>query len=143
MDSQALDHYWQTAQRPEVLYGVLGAFGVSAYFVWRIARRIVQIGYFVLFSIMGTLLAAGAGFGLNGRLAPFPILAVVGLGFGIAASAVRSKIMKAVGAATVLVVGHGVGTYWPKVSGMLKGNEKPPLERHAKPNRHKVPNHER
>jgi len=65
-----------------------------------------------MFAAVGFGLAAAASVSLNGQLAPLPLLVSAAVGFGFFVSTVRSKIFRLVGAATVLVVGHTVGTIW-------------------------------
>lgn len=80
--------------------------------VWRISRKIVQVGYLLAFCAVGFCAAATASVLLNGALAPLPVLGAAGIGFGLFASAVRKRIVRIVGAATVLIVGQTAGSFY-------------------------------
>lgn len=108
------------AQQPGVIYGGFGLLLGVGYLVWRICRTIVRIGFFLLFTAVGFGLAAAVSLGLNRQLAPLPLLMSAAVGFGFFVSAIRSKIMKVVGAATVLVVGQTLGSVWFSHKGGLK-----------------------
>lgn len=111
-----IQEWLRSAQNPTVLAGGGALLLGAGYFVWRVSRRIVQIGFFLFFAAVGFALAAAASKVLNGQLAPIPILGAAGVGFGYFVSAVRSKVMKVVGAATILIVGHSLGSLWLKES---------------------------
>jgi hypothetical protein len=107
------------ATEPSVLYSSGALLLGVGYLVWRICRRLVRIGFFLFFSVIGFGIAAAASYSIYGQLAPFPLLASAGAGFGFFVAAVHSKVMKFVGAATVLVVGHTVGSFWMKDRAIL------------------------
>lgn len=94
------------------MYSALGLLVGGGYVVWRVCRTIVRVGFFCLFTAIGFGLATVASLALNHQLAPFPVLAGAAVSFGFFVSVIRSKILRAVGAATALVVAHTVGTFW-------------------------------
>jgi len=102
------------AQNPLVLYGGGALLATGCYLIWRISRRIVWIGFFVLFTLVGFGLASAISFATLGQLAPMPFLYTSAIGFAAFASAVRSKVMKVVGAAIVLITCQTMGSYWVK-----------------------------
>ena len=119
------------ATEPLVMYGTLGLGVGVGYVVWRICRTIVQIGYFCMFTAIGFVLASGGSLALNHSLAPFPVLGGAAISFGFFVSVVRSKVLKAVGAATALIVAHTVGTFWLKNDAETKQKLLPGVEKQA------------
>lgn len=116
----AMDEWIRHAQNPGVLAGGGGLLLLVGYLVWRICRTVVRIGFFAMFTLVGFGIAAGASLALNGRLAPLPVLYSAAIGFGFFVSAIRSKVMKAVGAVTVLLVAQAMASMWIKQREPLK-----------------------
>src|SRR5438128_8517 len=130
MGEQWLQDWLKQAQNPFVMYGG-GAMLLSAcYVIWRVSRRIVWIGYFVFFAAIGFGLASVASLVLLRQLAPLPFLYTAAIGFAAFVSAVRSKVLKVVGAATVLIVCQTMGGYWVKA--FPKESPKPAPPKSAK-----------
>ena len=118
---QAWVQQWLSqAHHPGFFYGSAAVLLAVAYLAFRLSQTIVRIGYFVMFSAVGFCLASAASLSFSHEMAPLPLLITSGVAFGLFVCALRSKVLKVVGAATVLVITQTVGSAWMKHGTDLK-----------------------
>ncbi len=86
---------------------------ILALIAFRIARRIVQIGFFVLFFAVGfAVVYAASAYSAHAIQVPLAIPIIGGLSFAIAANFVRAKLLRVVGL-IILVFLFGLGAkFW-------------------------------
>jgi hypothetical protein len=90
---------------------------VLALIVFRVARRIVAIGYFVLYFFMGFAIGYGATVYATKTLSVPPTIPITsGLGFAVAASAIRAKLMRVVAAVMLVAVASLASQFWARYS---------------------------
>lgn len=91
-------------------YGVLALALPGLWIAWHTSRRIVRLGFYVIYSIVGAGLTLGVC--LYQRREPtVPIVLAGGIGFASLVMAIRSKIMRLVG---LLAVGAALYLYFVK-----------------------------
>lgn len=107
---------------PEWLQGVgpgaigvasVGAIAVAAFIVFRIARRVVQIGYFAFYFLIGFVVVYGAIVASTGSLTvPMTTPIVGGLAFAAAAALIRAKLMRIVSGVMLIALFGLAGKFW-------------------------------
>src|SRR4051812_35738258 len=97
-------------------YGSLGLVAVVFFIVWRVARRGMQLGYFIFFFAIGFVLVqvAGSPFKTDHLPVPLPIPVAGGLAFGAIATFIRAKVFKVVGAVAMLAIAGTASNLWSK-----------------------------
>lgn len=107
---------------PEWLQGVgpgaigvasVGAIAVAAFVVFRIARRVVQIGYFAFYFLIGFVVVYGAIVASTSSLTvPMTTPIVGGLAFAAAAALIRAKLMRIVSGVMLVALFGLAGKFW-------------------------------
>src|SRR5579862_9563818 len=90
---------WLKSLSPNTLgYASVAAIGISALVVFRIARRIVQLGYFLLYFFIGFgIVYAASAYSTKSIQVPLVMPIIGGMAFAAAASFIRAKLMRIVG----------------------------------------------
>ncbi|HTQ10360.1 MAG TPA: hypothetical protein VMI31_09840 [Fimbriimonadaceae bacterium] len=110
---------WLKGLDPRIAGGAgLLAVGAIALIVFRVARRIVQLGYFVLYAVLGFGIVYGASvYATHSLQVPLAMPIVGGLAFATAASFVRAKLMRIVGAVMLVALCALAGKFWTEYAG--------------------------
>src|SRR5512140_2869446 len=97
---------WLKNLAPSVAgYASVAAIAVLALIVFRVARRIVQLGYFVLYACVGFgIVYAACVYETRSLHVPLAMPIVGGLAFAATANFVRAKLMRVVGAVMLVVL---------------------------------------
>lgn len=94
-------------------YGSVAAIGVMMLIIFRLARRIVAIGYFVLYFFIGfAIVYSASAYTTKSFSVPLSIPIVGGLAFSAVASAIRAKLMRIVSAVMMVALFSLAGKYW-------------------------------
>lgn len=94
-------------------YGSVALIAVTCLIVWRVARRIVQLGYFLLYFFLGfAVVYAASAYTTRSLQVPLSIPIIGGLTFSAVASAIRAKLMRIVGAVMMVALFSLVGKTW-------------------------------
>lgn len=94
-------------------YGSVAAIGVMLLIVFRIARRIVQIGFFFLYFFLGfAIVYAASAYSTMSLNVPLSMPIIGGLAFAAVASAIRAKLMRIVSAVMMVALFSLAGKYW-------------------------------
>lgn len=98
-------------------YVGIAAMGVLGLVVFRVAKRIVALGYFMLYFFIGFAIGYGATVYATKSLSVPPTIPITsGLGFAVAASAIRAKLMRIVGAVMLVAVASLASQFWARYS---------------------------
>jgi hypothetical protein len=110
---------WLKSVSPNVVgYGSVAAIGVMALIAFRVARRIVQLGYFVLYFFIGFgIVYAACVYSTRDLQVPLSMPIIGGLGFAATASFVRAKLMRFVAAAMLVALISIGGKFWSQYAG--------------------------
>lgn len=91
----------------------VGAIAVAAIIVFRIARRVVQIGYFAFYFLIGFVVVYGAIVASTSSLTvPMTTPIVGGLAFAAAAALIRAKLMRIVSGVMLVALFGLAGKFW-------------------------------
>ncbi|MBI1757311.1 MAG: hypothetical protein HYR64_09425 [Fimbriimonas ginsengisoli] len=93
-------------------YAAGAALLALGYGLWRLCRKIVRLGFFVIYAAVGVGFTAALSTIAIGRPAPLPMLLGGGLVFSVAVMAIRSKIMRTVTTLALLVAGYFAARTW-------------------------------
>src|SRR5579862_2372061 len=113
---------WLKNLNPNVAgYASVAAIGVFALILFRIARRIVQLGYFVLYFFIGFgIVYAASVYTTRGFQVPLAMPIIGGLAFATAASVIRAKLMRIVGVVMLIFVFALAGQFWSRYANAHK-----------------------
>jgi|GEM_PF-4005163 len=105
---------WLKGLDPSVAgYASVAAICLIALIVFRVARRIVQLGFFVLYCFIGFgIVYAASVYSTHTLQVPLAMPIVGGLAFGTAASFVRAKLMRIVAAVMLVALFGLAGKFW-------------------------------
>ena len=105
---------WLRALNPNVAgYASVAAIGVFALIIFRIARRIVMLGYFLLYFFIGfAIVYAASAYATRSPMVPLSMPIIGGLAFAVAANFVRAKLMRMVAAVMLVVLFSLAGKFW-------------------------------
>ncbi len=117
---QALDSLRQL--NPQLVgYGSVAAIGLGAFIAFRLARRIVALGYFVLYFFIGfAIVFAASAYATKSFSVPLSMPIVGGLAFAAVASAIRAKLMRIVSAIMMIALFGLAGKYWSQYANERK-----------------------
>lgn len=109
---------WLESFSPNAVgYASVGAIAIGAFVAWRIARRVVQIGYFLLYFLVGFgIVYAASAYGTRSFDVPLSMPIVGGLAFAAAAMAIRAKLMRIVSVVMLAALFSLGGKFWSQVA---------------------------
>jgi hypothetical protein len=115
-------------------YASVGAIALLALIVFRVARRIVQLGYFALYFFIGFgIVYTASAWSIKSLTVPLSMPIIGGLAFAAVASAIRAKLMRIVGAVMLVALCSLAGKFWSQYSAAHKpGGEKSATEQNQK-----------
>lgn len=94
-------------------YASVGVIAVLALVIFRIARRIVMLGYFVLYFFIGfAVVFAASAYATKSIQVPLSIPIIGGLAFAAVANMIRAKLMRIVGAIMLVSLFSLAGKFW-------------------------------
>jgi hypothetical protein len=94
-------------------YASVAAIAVLALIVFRVARRVVMLGYFVLYFFIGFgIVYAASAWAIKSFQVPLSMPIIGGLAFAAVANAVRAKLMRLVGAIMLVFLFSLAGRFW-------------------------------
>ena|SRR5579862_5675965 len=105
---------WLKGLNPNLAgYASVAVIGVLALIVFRIARRIVMLGYFVLYFFIGfAIVYAASVYATHSIQVPLAMPIIGGLAFAATASFVRAKLMRIAGAIMLIFLFGLAGKFW-------------------------------
>ncbi len=105
---------WFQGLNPSVAgYGSVALIGLMLFVVFRVARRVVQLGYFVLYFFIGFgIVYSASAYATKSFEVPLSMPIIGGLAFSAVASAIRAKLMRIVSAAMMVALFSLGGKYW-------------------------------
>lgn len=105
---------WVKSLDPNVAgYASVGVIAVLALVVFRIARRIVMLGYFLLYFFIGFgVVFAASAYATKSLTVPLSVPITGGLAFAFAANLIRAKLMRIVSAIMLVTLFSLVGRFW-------------------------------
>ncbi|MFI5385713.1 MAG: hypothetical protein ACHQ50_06280 [Fimbriimonadales bacterium] len=113
---------WLKGLNPSVAgYVSVAAIGVLALIVFRIARRIVMLGYFILYFFFGFgIVYTASAYSTRSIQVPLAMPIVGGLAFAMAASFVRAKLMRIVAVIMLVALFSLAGKFWSEYTSAHK-----------------------
>jgi hypothetical protein len=113
---------WLKQVGPNVAgYATVAAIGVGALILFRVARRIVQLGYFALYFGIGFgVVFAASAYATKSLQVPLSMPIVGGLAFAAVASAMRAKLMRVVSAVMLIGLFSLAGKFWSQYADTRK-----------------------
>lgn len=105
---------WLKGIEPNVAgYASVAAIGVLALVVFRVARRIVQLGYFVLYFFIGfAIVYAASVYATRNFQVPLAMPIIGGLAFAAVANAIRARLMRIVSVIMLIALFSLAGKFW-------------------------------
>jgi hypothetical protein len=102
-------------------YASVAGIGVMALIVFRVARRIVQIGYFVLYFFIGFgIVYSASAYSTKSLAVPLSMPIIGGLAFAVVANAIRAKLMRIVSAVMLIALFTVGGRFWSQYTNSHK-----------------------
>jgi hypothetical protein len=126
---------WLRGLDPNVAgYASIAGIGVLALIVFRVARRIVQLGYFLLYFFIGfAIVFAASAYATRSLSVPLSMPIMGGLAFAVTASAIRAKLMRIVSAVMLVALFSLAGKFWSQYADSHKpGGDKSAQEENQK-----------
>lgn len=94
-------------------YASVAGIGVMALIIFRVARRIVQLGYFMLYFFLGFgIVYSASAYATRSMDVPLSMPIIGGLAFAVVASAIRAKLMRIVAAVMLIALFSLAGKFW-------------------------------
>lgn len=105
---------WLRGLSPSVAgYGSVAAIGILALIAFRVARRIVQLGYFVLYFFIGfAIVYAASAYATKTLTVPLSMPIIGGLAFAALANAIRARLMRIVSIVMLVALFSLAGKFW-------------------------------
>jgi uncharacterized membrane protein len=105
---------WLQGLSPNIAgYGSVAVIGVLALIVFRVARRIVQLGYFLLYFFIGFgIVYSASAYSTKSFDVPLSMPIIGGLAFAATASAIRARLMRIVSAVMLVALFSLAGKFW-------------------------------
>jgi hypothetical protein len=105
---------WLKSLNPNVAgYASVAVIGVLALVMFRVARRIVMLGYFVLYFFIGfAIVYAASAYSTKSLQVPMSMPIVGGLAFATVANQIRAKLMRIVSAVMLIALFSLAGKFW-------------------------------
>ncbi len=102
-------------------YASVAAIGILALITFRVARRIVQLGYFVLYFFIGFgIVYAASVYATHTIQVPLSMPIIGGLAFAAAANAIRARLMRIVSAMMLIALFSLAGKFWSEFADARK-----------------------
>jgi hypothetical protein len=113
---------WLKQVGPNVAgYATVAAIGIGGLVLFRVARRIVQLGYFLLYFFIGFgVVFAASAYATKSLQVPLSMPIVGGLAFAGVASAMRAKLMRVVSAVMLVGLFSLAGKFWAQYADSRK-----------------------
>jgi hypothetical protein len=94
-------------------YAGVGVIAVLALVVFRVARRIVMLGYFLLYFFIGfAVVFAASAYSTRSLQVPLFMPITGGLAFAVVANMIRAKLMRIVGMVMLIALASLIGKFW-------------------------------